>query len=51
VPEALEAPVNHDDAGIHAAAPFLFHDDSSPVLRWTAPWLDTAILSETYARP
>lgn len=29
----------------------LFDDDSSPVLRWTAPQLDTAGLSRTYARP
>ncbi|MDO5101836.1 MAG: HipA N-terminal domain-containing protein [Lautropia sp.] len=35
----------------HGTRPFLFHDDASPVVRWTATWLDTAGLSITYARP
>ncbi|MCG2604678.1 MAG: hypothetical protein KBO60_16535, partial [Achromobacter sp.] len=30
---------------------FLFDDDSSPVVRWTAQQLDTAGLSIAYARP
>ncbi|WP_221768118.1 hypothetical protein, partial [Pseudomonas aeruginosa] len=37
------------ETGLRAG--FLFDDDSSPVLRWTASQLDSAGLSRTYARP